>query len=170
MTFATYRNNHIQYDVRDVLWSLVPINHSHHHPCYHLLLETHTSPVQKVAQGATRHSRAAHVQLFSRYFLFLVVLVNSYVFLAYQTSTVPEWYYACIFGELFFPRRLICDLYSSSVATFAFACVCVQVWDTGLPIWALIVALLIGRHFHLQASKLQDSKRLCSSCLYRSYR
>lgn len=42
-------------------------------------------------------------------------------------SQVPEWYYACIF-----------------IFTFAFACVCVQVWDTGLPIWALIIALLIA--------------------------
>ncbi|KAL0958799.1 hypothetical protein HGRIS_014119 [Hohenbuehelia grisea] len=40
---------------------------------------------------------------------------------------VPGWYYGCIFA-----------------VTFSFACVCCAVWETGLPIWALIVALLIA--------------------------
>ncbi|KAJ2919361.1 hypothetical protein MD484_g1053, partial [Candolleomyces efflorescens] len=40
---------------------------------------------------------------------------------------VPEWYYGLLF-----------------VVTFAFSCICVQVWPTGLPIWALIIALLIA--------------------------
>ncbi|EKM53153.1 uncharacterized protein PHACADRAFT_197581 [Phanerochaete carnosa HHB-10118-sp] len=39
----------------------------------------------------------------------------------------PEWWYACIF-----------------VVTFVFACVCVEIWPTRMPIWALIVALLIA--------------------------
>jgi OPT family small oligopeptide transporter len=40
---------------------------------------------------------------------------------------VPEWWYACIF-----------------VATFMFACICVELWHTAMPIWALIIALLIA--------------------------
>jgi len=40
---------------------------------------------------------------------------------------VPEWFYACIF-----------------VVTFAFACVFIQVWPTGMTIWALVIALLIS--------------------------
>nr|AGA20380.1 oligopeptide transporter 9 [Phanerodontia chrysosporium] len=40
---------------------------------------------------------------------------------------VPEWWYGCIFA-----------------VTFVFACVCVEIWPTRMPIWALIVALLIA--------------------------
>ncbi|KAF5340391.1 hypothetical protein D9611_007769 [Ephemerocybe angulata] len=40
---------------------------------------------------------------------------------------VPEWYYALLF-----------------VITFAFACICITVWPTGLPVWALVIALLIA--------------------------
>ncbi|KAF8181623.1 small oligopeptide transporter [Pholiota molesta] len=40
---------------------------------------------------------------------------------------VPEWYYACIFA-----------------ITFVFACICIQVWPSGMTIWALIIALLIS--------------------------
>ncbi|KAF9473387.1 small oligopeptide transporter [Pholiota conissans] len=44
-----------------------------------------------------------------------------------QYPQVPEWYYACIF-----------------VITFVFACICIQVWPSGMTIWALIIALLIS--------------------------
>ncbi|KAF8625334.1 hypothetical protein AX17_006876 [Amanita inopinata Kibby_2008] len=40
---------------------------------------------------------------------------------------VPEWYYACIFA-----------------ITFAFACVCILVWPSGMTVWALVIALLIS--------------------------
>ncbi|KAJ6617590.1 OPT oligopeptide transporter [Mycena sp. CBHHK59/15] len=40
---------------------------------------------------------------------------------------VPDYYYACIF-----------------VVTFIFACVCIECWDTGMTIWALILALCVG--------------------------
>ncbi|KDR73127.1 hypothetical protein GALMADRAFT_100686 [Galerina marginata CBS 339.88] len=44
-----------------------------------------------------------------------------------QYPQVPDWYYACIF-----------------VLTFVFACVCIQLWPSGMTIWALIIALLIS--------------------------
>jgi peptidoglycan/LPS O-acetylase OafA/YrhL len=40
---------------------------------------------------------------------------------------VPEWWYASVF-----------------VGCFAAACVCIQVWDYDMTIWALVVALLIA--------------------------
>ncbi|KAJ7658962.1 OPT oligopeptide transporter protein-domain-containing protein [Mycena rosella] len=40
---------------------------------------------------------------------------------------VPDWYYACIF-----------------IVTFILACVCIESWDTGMTIWALLVALFIA--------------------------
>ncbi|TFK61872.1 small oligopeptide transporter, partial [Pluteus cervinus] len=44
-----------------------------------------------------------------------------------QYPQVPEWYYACIFA-----------------VSFAFACVCIKVWPSGMTIWALVIALLIS--------------------------
>ncbi|PFH48073.1 hypothetical protein AMATHDRAFT_6159 [Amanita thiersii Skay4041] len=40
---------------------------------------------------------------------------------------VPEWYYGCIF-----------------VVTFTFACICINVWPSGMTVWALVIALLIS--------------------------
>ncbi|TFK31608.1 small oligopeptide transporter [Crucibulum laeve] len=40
---------------------------------------------------------------------------------------VPDWYYACIFA-----------------VTFAFACICIQLWPSGMTIWALVIALIIA--------------------------
>ncbi|TRM57392.1 OPT oligopeptide transporter protein-domain-containing protein [Schizophyllum amplum] len=40
---------------------------------------------------------------------------------------VPEWHYVAIF-----------------VVTFAFACACIEVWPSGMTIWALLVALVIS--------------------------
>ena len=34
--------------------------------------------------------------------------------------------------------------WAAQAVTFVFACVCVEVWPTRMPIWALIVALLIA--------------------------
>ncbi|KAJ6568446.1 OPT oligopeptide transporter protein-domain-containing protein [Mycena sp. CBHHK59/15] len=44
-----------------------------------------------------------------------------------EASRSPDYYYACIF-----------------VVTFIFACVCIECWDTGMTIWALILALCVG--------------------------
>ncbi|TFK24553.1 small oligopeptide transporter [Coprinopsis marcescibilis] len=51
---------------------------------------------------------------------------------------VPGWYYACIFA-----------------ITFTFACVCTQVWPTGMPIWALIIALLISLIYVIPIGMIQ---------------
>lgn len=40
---------------------------------------------------------------------------------------VPDWYYLCIF-----------------VVTFVFACVCIEVWPSGMTIWALVIALVVS--------------------------
>ncbi|KAF9462505.1 small oligopeptide transporter [Collybia nuda] len=40
---------------------------------------------------------------------------------------VPEWYYGCIFA-----------------ITFTFACICIQLWPSGMTIWALVIALVIS--------------------------
>ncbi|KAF4610329.1 hypothetical protein D9613_010456 [Agrocybe pediades] len=51
---------------------------------------------------------------------------------------VPEWYYACIFA-----------------ITFAFACVCIQVWPTGMTVWALIIALLLALIYVIPIGMIQ---------------
>ncbi|CAA7262484.1 unnamed protein product [Cyclocybe aegerita] len=51
---------------------------------------------------------------------------------------VPEWYYACLF-----------------VVTFIFACVCIELWPSGMTIWALIVALLISVVYVLPIGMIQ---------------
>jgi len=51
---------------------------------------------------------------------------------------VPEWYYACIFA-----------------ITFVFACVCIQVWPSGMTIWALIIALLISAIYMVPIGMIQ---------------
>lgn len=51
---------------------------------------------------------------------------------------VPEWYYLCIFAF-----------------TFAFACVCIEVWPTGMTIWALVIALLIALVFTIPIGMIQ---------------
>ncbi|KAI0669228.1 OPT oligopeptide transporter protein-domain-containing protein [Trametes maxima] len=40
---------------------------------------------------------------------------------------VPEWHYVAIF-----------------IVTFIFACVCIEVWPSGMTIWTLLVALIIS--------------------------
>jgi OPT family small oligopeptide transporter len=40
---------------------------------------------------------------------------------------VPEWHYMCIFA-----------------VTFTFACLAITLWPTGMPIWALVIALLVS--------------------------
>lgn len=51
---------------------------------------------------------------------------------------VPEWYYICIFA-----------------VTFTFACVCIQLWPTGMTIWALIIALLISLVYVIPIGMIQ---------------
>ncbi|KAF8154812.1 small oligopeptide transporter [Crassisporium funariophilum] len=51
---------------------------------------------------------------------------------------VPEWYYACIF-----------------VVTFIFACVCIQLWPSGMTIWALVIALLISLVYVIPIGMIQ---------------
>lgn len=41
--------------------------------------------------------------------------------------SVPEWWYSCIF-----------------VVTFAFGCLCIELWPTGMTIWAFCVALILA--------------------------
>ncbi|KAI0045919.1 OPT oligopeptide transporter [Auriscalpium vulgare] len=40
---------------------------------------------------------------------------------------VPDWWYACLF-----------------VLNFVFACLCIELWPTGMEIWALLVALVVS--------------------------
>jgi EamA domain-containing membrane protein RarD len=57
--------------------------------------------------------------------------------------SVPEWYYTCVFGEvIMFPVRMSNN--GIIAVTFMFACVTIEVWPSGLPIWALLLALAIG--------------------------
>ncbi|KAJ3500601.1 hypothetical protein NLJ89_g9722 [Agrocybe chaxingu] len=51
---------------------------------------------------------------------------------------VPEWYYACLF-----------------VVTFIFACVCIELWPSGMTIWALVIALLISVVYVLPIGMIQ---------------
>ncbi|EDR06311.1 oligopeptide transporter [Laccaria bicolor S238N-H82] len=51
---------------------------------------------------------------------------------------VPDWYYACIF-----------------VITFVFACICIKVWPTQMPIWALLIALLIATFYVIPIGMIQ---------------
>lgn len=53
-------------------------------------------------------------------------------------SEVPDWYYACIF-----------------VVTFIFACVCIECWDTGMTIWALILALCVALLYVIPVGMIQ---------------
>ncbi|KAF9078018.1 OPT oligopeptide transporter protein-domain-containing protein, partial [Rhodocollybia butyracea] len=51
---------------------------------------------------------------------------------------VPGWYYACVF-----------------VITFLMACLCIKLWPTGMEIWQLIVALIIGLVLVLPIAMIQ---------------
>ncbi|KAJ7083662.1 OPT oligopeptide transporter protein-domain-containing protein [Mycena belliarum] len=51
---------------------------------------------------------------------------------------VPDWYYACIF-----------------IITFVFACVCIECWDTGMTIWALLVALCVALVYVIPVGMIQ---------------
>ncbi len=45
---------------------------------------------------------------------------------------VPEWWYAIIF-----------------LTMFVFGIIVIEVWPTKMPVWAFVLALAIGEHFHL---------------------
>ncbi|KAJ7148645.1 small oligopeptide transporter [Mycena crocata] len=51
---------------------------------------------------------------------------------------VPDIYYGCIF-----------------VVTFVFACVCIECWDTGMTIWALILALCVALLYVIPVGMIQ---------------
>ncbi|KAJ6460926.1 small oligopeptide transporter [Mycena sanguinolenta] len=51
---------------------------------------------------------------------------------------VPDWYYACIF-----------------VVTFIIACVCIECWDTGMTIWALILSLCVALLYVIPVGMIQ---------------
>ncbi|KAF8811268.1 small oligopeptide transporter [Phlegmacium glaucopus] len=51
---------------------------------------------------------------------------------------VPDYYYACIF-----------------VITFIFACVCIQLWPSGMTIWALVIALLLALVYVIPIGMIQ---------------
>lgn len=51
-------------------------------------------------------------------------------------------------------KFLLIDM-DNLVVTFTFACLCIELWSTGMEIWALCIALLIGKYLRLM-SKLAD--------------
>ncbi|KAJ7768750.1 OPT oligopeptide transporter protein-domain-containing protein [Mycena olivaceomarginata] len=62
--------------------------------------------------------------------------VHAKLMMAYPQ--VPDWYYACIF-----------------IVTFIFACVCIECWDTGMTIWALILALCVALLYVIPVGMIQ---------------
>ena len=60
---------------------------------------------------------------------------------------VPEWWYGIVFGTS--PRLLawifLLNFVTITVSMFTFAVISLEVWDTKFPIYAFVVALLIGR-------------------------
>ncbi|KAF8218300.1 OPT oligopeptide transporter protein-domain-containing protein [Mycena galopus ATCC 62051] len=61
---------------------------------------------------------------------------------------VPDWYYACIF-----------------VVTFIFACICIECWDTGMTIWALILALCVALLYVIPIGMIQAITNCEEKCL-----
>ncbi|KAI0079167.1 OPT oligopeptide transporter, partial [Panus rudis PR-1116 ss-1] len=55
---------------------------------------------------------------------------------------VPEWWYASF-------------LHNEHSVTFAFACICVKVYPTQMPIWAVIVALIIALIYVIPVGMIQ---------------
>ncbi|TFK47274.1 oligopeptide transporter [Heliocybe sulcata] len=53
-------------------------------------------------------------------------------------APVPEWWYATIF-----------------VVTFAFACLCIELWPTGMTIWALCLSLLLAVAYVVPVGMIQ---------------
>ncbi|KAJ7489558.1 small oligopeptide transporter, partial [Mycena latifolia] len=62
--------------------------------------------------------------------------VHAKLMMAYPE--VPDWYYVCIF-----------------IVTFIFACVCIECWDTGMTIWALVVALCVAMVYVIPVGMIQ---------------
>ncbi|KAJ7198818.1 small oligopeptide transporter, partial [Mycena pura] len=60
---------------------------------------------------------------------------------------VPDYYYACIF-----------------IVTFIFACICIECWDTGMTIWALILALAVALLYVVPVGMIQA----ITNCEYRT--
>lgn len=55
---------------------------------------------------------------------------------------VPEWWYVIIFGQ-YAPLHLFhVFAYGDTVAMFVFGVVTIEVWDTQMPVWAFILALV----------------------------
>lgn len=55
------------------------------------------------------------------------VYVSDSSLLVASLHTVPDWWYLVLF-----------------VGMFAMSIICMEVWPTHMPVWALVVALLIG--------------------------
>ena len=62
---------------------------------------------------------------------------------------VPEWWYATIFGALALfvvDNHLISNLlFSLLVSMFVFGVISIEVWPTQFPVWAFVLALVIGK-------------------------
>lgn len=63
-------------------------------------------------------------------------------------------------------RTLSTDHICFLVITFVFACVCIKIWPTGMTIWALLVALLIGTSSSTDVLRNVLNTWLCSCDLH----
>lgn len=96
---------------------------------------------------------------------------------------VPGYYYACIFGMVIHQSKqqtnITCWWLLLIVISFIIASVSIELWPTGMTIWALLIALLIGElspppgppnfflqswYLHSRSPCLCDTNRHDSSC------
>ena len=56
---------------------------------------------------------------------------------------VPDWWYLGIFSA-YPPHPSVDGLTESPVSMFTFGVIVIEIWPVQLPVWALILALIIG--------------------------
>ena len=70
---------------------------------------------------------------------------------------VPEWWYAILFGEsrlVRVPSSSLSDQ-SPAVIMFIFGVVCIEVYNTNMPVWGFILALIIAFIYVLPIGMIQ---------------
>lgn len=55
---------------------------------------------------------------------------------------MPEWWYVIIFGQCLFLDSVHVSTHWALVAMFVFGVVTIEVWNTQMPVWAFVLALV----------------------------
>jgi hypothetical protein len=130
-----------QSDVCRGVWTVVRVDHGDTHACIPVLPQADLDAGPKVDERATGHSRPPYVG----------VSAGPGVVVRYDIRSV-----LMLCPPL---GNLVLMVLWTSVTMFVFGVISIEVWPTQLPVWAFVLALVIGEWWRSSGSHVADSPR-----------